>query len=256
MKKRGFTLIELLVVIAIIAILAAILFPVFAKAREAARATSCRSNLKQCATACMMYSQDYDEYIVNSYGGGNYRVNGHNVYWMGMVAPYIKNTGALICPDFGNYPGEPDPSNPINTSYGHNHEFLGWDISGGGNYKMSQASAPADTILMSDRPTYNNGWAPFLADPDLNSGSSQIHYEWASTGAGCPDCIRAWSQCVGCPSAPGPCCEATVPAGIHSNACNIAYLDGHVKAVKVSSLMGPFVNAALRNGPTDQFSLK
>src|SRR2546421_9538539 len=59
--KAGFTLIELLVVIAIIAILAAILFPVFAKAREAARKTSCTSNLKQISTAFLMYSQDYDE---------------------------------------------------------------------------------------------------------------------------------------------------------------------------------------------------
>ena len=61
MKKRGFTLIELLVVIAIIAILAAILFPVFARAREAARKSSCQSNLKQFGSAFMMYTQDYDE---------------------------------------------------------------------------------------------------------------------------------------------------------------------------------------------------
>ena len=61
MRKRGFTLIELLVVIAIIAILAAILFPVFAQAREAARKASCQSNLKQIGTALLMYSQDYDE---------------------------------------------------------------------------------------------------------------------------------------------------------------------------------------------------
>ena len=61
--RRGFTLIELLVVIAIIAILAAILFPVFAKAREKARQASCQSNLKQLALACLMYAQDYDEHF-------------------------------------------------------------------------------------------------------------------------------------------------------------------------------------------------
>jgi len=63
-RKRGFTLIELLVVIAIIAILAAILFPVFAQAREKARAISCLSNCKQMGTAVLMYAQDYDESIV------------------------------------------------------------------------------------------------------------------------------------------------------------------------------------------------
>ncbi|MEN6304741.1 MAG: prepilin-type N-terminal cleavage/methylation domain-containing protein, partial [Armatimonadia bacterium] len=63
MKRRGFTLIELLVVIAIIAILAAILFPVFAKAREKARQSSCLSNMKQMGLACLQYAQDYDEVL-------------------------------------------------------------------------------------------------------------------------------------------------------------------------------------------------
>ena len=72
-QREGFTLIELLVVIAIIAILAAILFPVFAQAREKARQTSCTSNLKQQGTAMMMYAQDYDE----SYPSNWYPQNGH-----------------------------------------------------------------------------------------------------------------------------------------------------------------------------------
>ena len=63
MRKQGFTLIELLVVIAIIAILASILFPVFARAREKARQTSCLSNMKQLGLACSMYAQDYDELL-------------------------------------------------------------------------------------------------------------------------------------------------------------------------------------------------
>jgi len=81
-RREGFTLIELLVVIAIIAILAAILFPVFAQAREKARQTSCTSNLKQLGTAMMMYAHDYDE----SYPSNWYPPDGH---WANVILPYL-----------------------------------------------------------------------------------------------------------------------------------------------------------------------
>lgn len=91
-NRRGFTLIELLVVIAIIAILAAILFPVFAQAREKARQTSCLSNLKQIGTASMMYVQDYDETFFGSYMPGNVGADGRdNSHWPFRLPPYIKN---------------------------------------------------------------------------------------------------------------------------------------------------------------------
>src|SRR5258706_7320512 len=93
-SRRAFTLIELLVVIAIIAILAAILFPVFAQAREKARATSCLSNLKQSGLAYAMYTQDYDETTPlqksNDPNGG---------YWYNLIQPYVKNWGLMLCPD-------------------------------------------------------------------------------------------------------------------------------------------------------------
>src|SRR3984957_3114452 len=85
-RRTGFTLIELLVVIAIIAILAAILFPVFAQAREKARQTTCTNNEKQISLAFLMYVQDFDEMFPNS----DYGSSGNAVYWENMVDPYIK----------------------------------------------------------------------------------------------------------------------------------------------------------------------
>ena len=90
-RRTGFTLIELLVVIAIIAILAAILFPVFGRARENARRSSCQSNLKQIGLGLIQYAQDYDEQNVM------YQDN-NNVPWAGVVQPYIKSTQVFKCP--------------------------------------------------------------------------------------------------------------------------------------------------------------
>src|SRR5665213_1677179 len=95
--RKGFTLIELLVVIAIIAILAAILFPVFAKAREKARQTACASNLKQMALAELQYVQDYDEIFPNQ-----------SLEYAGLI-PYTKSTQIFVCPDDKN-------GNPNSTS--------------------------------------------------------------------------------------------------------------------------------------------
>jgi prepilin-type N-terminal cleavage/methylation domain-containing protein/prepilin-type processing-associated H-X9-DG protein len=101
---RAFTLIELLVVIAIIAILAAILFPVFAQAREQARKTVCLSNIKQFNLAVLMYMQDYDEMVPIQFGsapGANTdeAPNGTFGSWIDIVQPYIKNLPIVICPD-------------------------------------------------------------------------------------------------------------------------------------------------------------
>src|SRR5947207_3449102 len=94
-RQGGFTLIELLVVISIIAILASILFPVFAQAREKARAAACISNARQIALAFSMYSQDYDEVYPPAVDVVT------NNWWEGMVGPYIKGGtvgGILSCP--------------------------------------------------------------------------------------------------------------------------------------------------------------
>lgn len=94
LKNRGFTLIELLVVIAIIAILAAIIFPVFARAREKARQTACVSNLKQIGTALTMYTADYD----GTYTRGQYWPWTGEYTWINAVEPYVKNENIFRCP--------------------------------------------------------------------------------------------------------------------------------------------------------------
>jgi len=103
-NHRGFTLIELLVVIAIIAILAAILFPVFAAAREKARQTTCASNEKQLGLAFIQYVQDYDETWPGVYANGG---------WAGRVYPYIKSKGVFQCPDDTFI----EPNNYSNSGY-------------------------------------------------------------------------------------------------------------------------------------------
>ena len=134
-RRRGaFTLIELLVVIAIIAILAAILFPVFAQAREKARETSCLSNCKQIGLALQMYAQDYDETLPST--GPNYPANSNPVFkqgyqwamWAILLDPYIKSRKVWICPSGPTSGGafEVGPkTDRLQINLGYN-EYLFW----------------------------------------------------------------------------------------------------------------------------------
>ena len=152
---RGFTLIELLVVIAIIAILAAILFPVFARAREKARQASCQSNLKQFGLAATMYAQDYDGVMVNSSVKDPAYPDSNGRWWMILLQPYIKNDQLLDCPSY---------SNPywctVTSCEGSTSPSFRWRRRGGyainnasdspRGRRDSEISAPAETILFLD----------------------------------------------------------------------------------------------------------
>ncbi len=133
-QRSGFTLIELLVVIAIIAILAAILFPVFARARENARKTTCLSNMKQLGTAMAMYTQDYDgifPFIHNaSSSNGKFYVHTGTVgglfySWEDLMEPYTKNNQIMVCPS-ASYTG-PAATPGLPHSYTYNYYFGAWE---------------------------------------------------------------------------------------------------------------------------------
>src|SRR5476651_2713509 len=103
LMKKGFTLIELLVVIAIIAILAAILFPVFARARENARRATCQNNLKQLGLGMTQYAQDYDELMPSDlYAGTSGTFANDYVTWGDLIQPYLKSLQVFTCPSTTN----------------------------------------------------------------------------------------------------------------------------------------------------------
>lgn len=150
-RENGFTLIELLVVIAIIAILAAILFPVFAKAREKARQASCQSNLKQIALASKMYGTDYDECVTPSdmYSAPNYYI------FTNLLQPYIKNTQVFVCPSkIGDWTGGATPGTYacvqawcIRSNYTVNY-CVSWGYTT--TVREAQLNRPAETIEYCD----------------------------------------------------------------------------------------------------------
>jgi len=193
--RQAFTLIELLVVIAIIAILAAILFPVFAQAREKARAISCLSNLKQAGTAYQMYTQDYDE--TTPLQKSNATIAAGGGYWYFLIQPYIKNWGVMLCPDrTGSTTSTSNPSqvNGRLLGYGYNDGWVsdscygltcqttdpttGKSIRPGQN--IAGIVAPADTVAFGDTydtPGYSIAMDNILSGSDGPTGTSQVRHQ-------------------------------------------------------------------------------
>ena len=139
--RRGFTLIELLVVIAIIAILAAILFPVFARAREKARQSSCLSNVKQLMLAVQQYAQDYDERMPR---------HGNNPDWTEQIYPYVKNVQVYNCPSSSTA----GPSTEADLGNLFNYSWNYYSSGGQNNFKLAQIVRPSEAIVTLDGDRY------------------------------------------------------------------------------------------------------
>ena len=217
MKKRGFTLIELLVVIAIIALLAAILFPVFGRARENARRSSCQSNLKQIGLGFAQYVQDYDEFWTPfSVAGGSTASNPANV-WNILLQPYLKSGQIFQCPsdsastqagaDIPGYGGADS-----RRSYGYCMNISGGSLgssnNSAGNWNavmprhMADIPAPAVTLVLGEKVT---------TEPFSRNLASALDGVISVTGYAPP---------------------AVTPR--HLETANFLYADGHVKAIRLS----------------------
>lgn len=200
-RRNAFTLIELLVVIAIIAILAAILFPVFARARENARRASCMSNLKQIALGFMMYTQDYDDRFPYYSGGGE----------MAFIFPYVKSAQVFRCPSSGLVDQhDADMSSYYSTEYGMpaSYDSPAWPRAvilvpnGNTTQLMGAVPEPSITCLLGEvkyaSTTLNYGFDRFTANTFPAKGIFN----------GLPQTER------------------------HLGGSNYAYIDGHVKWLK------------------------
>ena len=231
MKRNAFTLIELLVVIAIISILASILFPVFARTRENARAASCLSNMKQMGLAIEMYKQDYDGW----YPYGSRKDPGVVTDWYhAFLAPYIKNDQVIHCPS------DPDE---WTIGYSYNEAF---------GYRMndSRAGSPEEsdhhlTLCSQNVPIYDGINEAGVTQPSisiiLTEGTLYYNYLISLGGTWTP-ATASETLTIFFPNSS----KATMTshymreeAGIHNGGVNNTYADGHVKWQRISNVIDP-----------------
>jgi prepilin-type N-terminal cleavage/methylation domain-containing protein/prepilin-type processing-associated H-X9-DG protein len=221
--RVGFTLIELLVVIAIIAILAAILFPVFSRAREKARQTSCLSNVRQIASAISQYAQDYDERFPPRYYRWDPNVSGGPTVG-DLTQPYVRNTQIFTCPSatrLGVY------------TYGY-YGALNWR-------SLAEVGSPSETVLLGDGAQVGDasGISSKTGNPlDPSSWQDIGHAHWHLTYG------RSFTS-----NGPGSsewCWVGTYGyrriSPRHFDNPNIGFVDGHAKLMETKRLIGPLVN--------------
>ncbi len=214
--RSAFTLIELLVVIAIIAILAAILFPVFARARENARRSSCQSNLKQIMLGQIQYSQDYDEKLLPVRANGN----SAHLAWGNIIQPYLKSTQILVCPS----------SSGTANSYTYNY-YVGLDgKSLAGIEFPTLVPTFIDANGATDNATYDNVSPTFLSQP-----GRVTQWQGRSTR---PTSTGYYNGEAG-----------FIASDRHLEGANYAFSDGHVKWLKGSTLQLTYAGTNVDDSP-------
>jgi prepilin-type N-terminal cleavage/methylation domain-containing protein/prepilin-type processing-associated H-X9-DG protein len=264
-RRHGFTLIELLVVIAIIAILAAILFPVFAQAREKARAISCMSNLKQIGLGTLMYSQDYDEKFFCGWGSGGGPEPGL-IVWRVQILPYVKmggrvpqTTADVYDPTIPTVPlfQCPDTTYMAKTSYGYNLNEMcnSWAECQFCAKSQADIHAPAQLVMFADAAEQGDS---AVNDPNFHDGDglcdrSNITNDPTTCGPFRLSPLN-WKPDVGTDSGHWASCDTNLsvpgdggdsdweqngarrPYFPHNNRSNAVFVDGHAKSLPAASL--------------------